>query len=330
MAKSNLREVHQSEIKAFRHCRQLHDYRYVQNLQRRKRPQPLIRGTIIHRMVEYFQHGKDPFLALKEAELEFGKLFREEREEYGDLIGDIRRLMTGYFEWYKRDPVLPIKIKGKLAVEIGFKVELIKGVLYYGGKIDAVAQTRDKRKWIKDTKSHKTLPEGDVNVADLQTILYAWALEKAHGIVVDGIAWDYVRYKAPTIPELLKSGELSRSKIDTLWPVYLDEIKRHKLDPRDYKEMEKKLEGKEASFYVRAYLPYRRDSALVKTVLKEAERTSLEILEGKAPVRNLGRHCGWCEMKALCHAELRGLDASFIRKKEYQEKRDAEETQVEE
>lgn len=320
-------EVHQSEIKCYLECRQKHHYRYRERVERRRRPNPLIRGTIIHRMVELSRHNKDPMLALKEAEKKYAKLFREEQEEYGDIIGDIRRLMTAYFEWYKRDPIQPVMIKGKPAVELKFKVELAKGIVF-GGKIDEVGKSKDGRKWTKDTKSHKTLPKGDINYSDIQTLLYSWAVEKSHGIKVDGVAWDYIRFKAPAVPELLKStGELSKKNIDTIWPVYLEEIKRHKLDPNDYKDVKAKLEGKEASFFVRSYLPLH--PILVTNMLAQVTQVAKEIAEGKPPVRVIGRRCDWCEYYGLCQAEFRGLDDKFIRKADYQEKRDEKDVPIE-
>lgn len=318
--------VHQSTIKSYRHCRQQYHYRYMEKIERRRRPNPLIRGTIIHKMVELGSTGKDPFLALKAAAKQYDKLFREEKEEYGDLIGDIGRLMTGYFDWYAIDPVKPILLKGIPAVELNFSVELCKGV-QLEGKIDRVGTTRDKLRWLEDTKSHKTLPEGDINYSDIQTVLYTWAFEKQWDVKIDGILWNYIRYKAPTIPELLKSGELSHANIDTLWPVYADAIKRHKLDPKDYQDMKKKLEGKESSFFIRARLPVNKK--LHEAIRAEAIITAKEMQEERDPYRNIGRHCSWCEYAPLCQAELRGLDASIIRKKSYQAKQEHDEIEVE-
>lgn len=310
-------EVHQSSIKCYRTCRQMYHYRYHESLQRKRRPNPLVRGTIVHRMVELAQHSQDPFIALKEAEKKYGRLFAEEKEEYGDLIGDIRRLMSGYFTWYEHDPLKPIKVKGKLAVELPFLVPLAPGIVL-GGKIDRVAASRDKRRWLEDTKSHKTLPEGDMNYSDIQTALYQWALEKAHGIAIDGIAWNYIRYKPPAIPEKLASGELTRRNIDTTWSVYLAEIKHQKLDPSDYEDMRDKLKGKEGTFFVRSYLP--TNPKIIANIVEEATITAVEMKQGLSPVRTIGRHCDWCEYRGLCQAELRGLDAAAVRRLDYETK----------
>lgn len=316
-------EVHQSEMKCYLHCRQQHFYRYVEKIIRRKRPKPLVRGTIIHRMVELHQIGENPFAALSEAETKYKKLFREEQEEYGDLIGDIRRLMTSYFDWYKRDPIKAMKVNGKPAVELKFKVDFAPGVVL-AGRIDRVGESRDTRSWLEDTKSHNTLPEGGINATDYQTVLYHWAFGIQYKVKLDGIAWNYIRYKPPTIPKLLGSGELSKAKnIDTMWSVYREAIEDNKLDYRDYDDMRKILEGREATFFIRSYLPV--NTALSKSIIESARTVALEIRDLPKPVRHLGRHCGWCEYSLLCNAEMRGLDSKYMRKVDYMPKEDEDE-----
>lgn len=314
-------EVHQSHIKCYLRCRQQEHYRYRENLQRRKRPNPLIRGTIIHEMIEYRAGGKSPNIPLRAAEKEYAKLFREEKEEYGDLIGDIRLLMNHYFKWYDRDPIKPIKIKGKSA-EHSFKVDLCKGIVL-GGKIDLVGELRDERRWIVDHKSHKTLPKGDIYYSDIQGILYAWAFPIQYKMKVDGVVWNYIRFKSPTIPEVLKNGEMSRRQIDTLWPVYSDALISEGLNPKDYDDMKTKLEGNEASFFQRAYMPAHK--SLITTVLEETKEIAQEMKQQKKPVRHLGRHCTWCEFYELCQAELRGYDAAAIRRVKFTERDNAKE-----
>jgi hypothetical protein len=307
--------VSQSKVKAWRECRQKYHYKHVEKLERRRRPLPLTWGTIAHSMIERFVAGRDPWPALKEAEKKYAKMFREEREEYGDIVGDLRRLFTGYFEWYKRDPIITVPIKKRMA-EHPFELVIAPGITLTG-KIDQLGRTRDKRQWLVEHKNHRVLPQGDINYSDIQSMSYCWVMPKVFGITPDGVAWNYIRRKGPTVPELLKSGELSHSSIDTFWPVYLDAIKKHKLDPKDYKDMKEKLEGKEASFFVRAYLPVNK--TILNTVVSELITTATEMSKGAPVVRTLGRHCQWCSYYNLCQAELKGLDASYIRKTEYQE-----------
>jgi PD-(D/E)XK nuclease superfamily protein len=308
--------VSQSKIKCWRECRKKFEYRYTQEIERKRIPQPLVRGRIIHNMIEAALKGKNPWDAWRAAKKLYAKLFREEQEEYGDLIGDLQRLMTGYFDWYKRDPIQPILVKGQRA-EIEFEVKLMPEI-NLKGKIDQFGRTKDGRKWLIDHKSVKQLPEGDIVYSDIQTVLYVWA----DLTPVNGIAYNYIRAKGPTVPEVLKSGEMSRRAIDTLWPVYNQALIDAKLDPRDYDDMREKLRGKESEFFTRVYLPV--NPHITNQLLAEARVTASEIHNHKQKdiVRTPGRHCKWCEYYNLCNAELRGLDADYMRKKEYQEKKD--------
>src|SRR5690606_39933820 len=64
-------------------------------------------------------------------------------------------------------------------------------------------------------------------------------------------------------------------------------------------------------------LPVNED--IIEPIVRDAKRTSLEIYYlKKFPTRNLTFMCSrWCDFYQLCTAELRGLDTSFIREREY-------------
>jgi hypothetical protein len=271
-------------------------------------------------MIEAHLCGKDPWLPWRSMKRKHSKLFREEVEEYGDLPEQIKILMEGYFRWYKKDPLrfIPLKRGGKKA-EHELKVQLTPRIIL-GLKIDAIGVTKDKLRWLIDHKSHKTIPTGDLPYTDIQTMLYCWALEQEN-FKVDGVAWNYIRVKTPTLPQPLKAGGLSKAKsIDTTWGVYKSEIKRLGLKLSDYKDMKELLIDKEADFYTRLYMPINR--TLMNNLKEEMTQAAREMIAEKPPIRNIERHCDWCEFKNLCQGELRGLDVNWIRKNEYQEKGD--------
>ena len=138
----------------------------------------------------------------------------------------------------------------------------------------------------------------------------------------DGVLWDYIRSTSPSIPRLLKSGELSQAAIDTLPEIYLKAIKENRLNPRDYQEKLKELEGNRSSFFQRVFMP--TCSELSKQLLSETVETAKEMQERgeKDCTRNLTRDCSWCEYESLCRAELTGIDADFIRKREFEKRGD--------
>lgn len=318
--------VHQSTIKCWRKCRRLYHYRYVERIEKRKPPAPLMRGTVVHEMIEAHANGTDVWAPVEAFKKRYAKLFAEEREHYGDLVGEIERLMSGYFEWYKKDPLVPFSlVKGGPKAEHKFSVNLTPSIILEG-KVDLAAHDRMKRKWLTDHKTHKQLPQGDIKYSDIQSALYCWALECEYPkLKFDGVAWNYIRWKAPVIPDLLKDGSMSRRKnIDTTWAVYRQAVKDAGLDPKDYADMKQELDGKEGDFYVRSYLPVNR--TITENLLEEARVTAREMKRkgGRDKTRTIEKHCSWCEFYNLCQAELRGLDADFIRKHDYKEKVDEE------
>jgi hypothetical protein len=288
-------------------------------------------------MVEAHANGVDPWKPHKKAAKEFGRLFSEERETYGDLIGDIEKIMQGYFKWYEKDPLTPLKSKKtKKLAEHKFHMPLTKDIVAEG-KIDMVARSRDRRVWLTDHKSVMRMPNDQGRYSDLQAVIYNRALPMLGFPESDGVCWNYIRAKPPTVPEQLKNGELSkRQNIDTTWEIYLGEIKRHKLDPHDYKDMKKLLEGKEGDFFERVYLPRNKDieENMIDDAVVDAMqmKAAVEQNDKKFFTRSIeDQKCNMCSFKTLCQAELRGLDWEYVIKSDFKvEKKDDEENEEEE
>lgn len=305
----------QSKIKAWRSCKRKYYYQHVLHLVPRSPPNPLVRGTIIHSMLEEFIAGKDAWKAWGEAQKTYGKLFKQQREEYGDIPGDIEALMSSYFKWYARDPLTYYEVDGNYS-EHFFQVPLTPGIIMQG-TIDSAAHTRDKRFWMVEHKSHREIPRGDIKYSDIQSAIYTWIMPQVGLPKPDGVMWNYIRMKRPTVPEVLKSGEMSRRDIDTTWDVYEAALKAAKLDPKDYADMKSKLANKEAEFFVRQALPINK--TIVETILEEATTTAREIKRkaGVDKTRTIDRQCTYCQYYLLCQAELRGLDHKAILKHQF-------------
>lgn len=308
-----------SRLKAWRRCHRLYWYRYILFLKRKRPRVQLIRGTILHEMLNARAQGKDPFKILAEYEKKYKALFLEEREEYGDLIGDCRKIFTTYASTYKNDGMTVI------ASEHEIRVPLIPGVAEFKGTIDRVLlEKKVKRRWISDSKSHKNIPGEEVRFSDLQTVFYQWAWNLVNPRrPADGVMWDYLRTKLPAEPEVLKSGKLSqRANIDTTYEVASAAVaahcKRTKEDPKDYAEWLAELKGREGKFLKRVFLPS-PPRVMIDTIVAEMKLTAGEIVQRAESdhSRNLTKDCSWCEFRDLCHAELRGQDSDFVRKTEF-------------
>ncbi len=308
--------VTQSMITTFRKCARKYHNRYVLEIGKKAPPLPLFRGTIIHEMIDARATGiKDPMVVLKRYAKEFKTLLREQREEYGDLIEDCRRIFFAYARHWQ-DEELTYEFS-----EIPAFTDLT-GEIRFAGTLDKLVLDKQGRRWIMDHKTHKNFPDEGQRMADVQLVLYVWAWNRWNPEKkVTGIIWDYIRTKTPTVPHLLKNGELSQAKIDTDYATYMKAIKEHDLDPKDYREILTKLENQTSPFFQRIHLP-NPSQALIDSVVGDAQDTATMIVKlGKVlKTRNLSRDCGWCEFNALCQAEIRGLDVNFVLKSRYEHK----------
>lgn len=324
-----------SRLKTWRRCHRLYNYRYRQFLVRRAPRVQLLRGSILHEMLD--AHVKNCIskmtldLGLKAAaevlrryEKEYGKLFKEQQDEYGDLIGDCRQLFSNYVETYSDDRMQVI------ASEQTIRFELIPGKVEFKCTVDRVMMDSSKpkrRRWLLDTKSHKNLPGEDARFYDLQLgVLYFWAWNRENRRrPADGIIWDYIRTKLPSTPEVLQSGKLSqRANIDTTYAHAAETVRDHcnrtGESPKAYAKWLESLKGREEKFLKRVFLPS-PPRVMIDTLVDEMKSTALEI--HMAPDRDersiIGgpMGCSSCEFRDLCMAELRGQDANFIRQSEF-------------
>lgn len=313
--------VSQSKVKTWRACKRKYFYKYIRNLMRKRKAKPLLRGTVVHLMIEAKIEGRDPWEVYHEQMKVYGKLFVEEIEEYGDLPEELRLMMEGYFAYYKKDPLRYIKHDGR-KTEWPFEVDLCKGIVFKG-RVDTAARTRDKRVWLVEHKSHKQIPVSEFKFTDIQSVSYSWVLPQIGLPEVDGVCWDYIRAKPPAVPDQLKDGSITRKKsIDTTWAVYAATLKAHGKKLSDYKDMKELLEGKEQDFYRRVFLPL--SDTVKATMVDELQVTAKEMRRrgGKYTTRTIDKHCDWCEYSDICRAELVGLDADFIEKTNYKQRED--------
>jgi RecB family exonuclease len=308
-----------SMVKSYRRCPKQYEFKYKQNLQRKKPAAPLIRGTILHEMLHARATPKmKASKILAEYDAKFGELFREEREEYGeDFLGDIKRVYDGYLREYGSDE----KIRFESSEE-EISSEITKGIVYRGHIDKRIVTLADSRRWLMDHKTHKSIPEEKQRLTDYQILMYLWCYNTENPKKkADGIVWDYIRTKPPTIPETLKAGGLTqRANLDSDVSTYLRELNRLKLDQKPYAEYLASLAKRERGrFYQRIFLPA-PSKAITNEIVTDFIETSKTMHTVKRFPRNLTRDCSWCEYYRLCNAELRGLDHGFVRNAEFEEK----------
>lgn len=304
-----------------------HHYKYYQGLRRKTKARPLYLGSSIHSLLEGYIERGNWLAELSQIKVEYRKLMPEEKAEFGDIPQLAEDTVKGYLSYYREDgAVYPVRKRGRRTeLEVRF---YLTNQIQFLGYIDAYPQIGGLN-WIEDHKTCKRVPDEDTRYADLQLLLYVWAAPKANLPKPDGVLWDYLRTKPPTIPERLKSGAFSRnSKIDTTYDVYMNTVESV-LGPKEaaeYEEFAETLKGREERFYRRIFLPNPRKE-MVEMVVEDMIKSANEILDHgrESKVRNMTRDCKQCPYYLLCQAEVRGLDSEFIRKSEYTVKEGYEE-----
>ncbi len=318
-----------SEVSSYRRCPKQWEYRYLKRIKRKFKGVRLLRGEILHEMLNAYVNskiikgydGNDPWDVLEEYADKFGAYFEEERDMHGDIIGDCGKIFEGYLRKYRKDPLTYEASEIKVELDLS---KLGSGAINvtFIGFIDKIARDAQDRRWIVDHKFLKSIPTADDRFAELQLLLYVWAygMENPKD-KLDGVCWDYARAKAPTEPEVLKSGELSKRKnLDCDPYTYLKVIRRERLDAKQYVDMLELLEGKEDTFFERVFLPKPSTNMIIE-VVNDFLQTAAEIQakrDGGRCARSMSTfNCNTCEFRTLCEAEVRGLDSDFIMKSEY-------------
>lgn len=317
-----------SRIKLYRRCHYAHHLKYNENLARKRRAIPLLRGQILGEMLDARAMPilkQDPYKILKKYSKLYDRLFDEEKEKYGDVPGDIRKIYDGYARKYANEDFEYLTHEEFIALDLTKDIRFI-------GYIDKRVKDTNGRQFLMDHKSHKNIPNEDQRFSDLQKIFYVWAFNDTHKSEhITGFIWDYLRTKAPTVPQLLKSGELSQAQnIDTDYWTYLTAIKQNRLDVKKYTETLRRLKQQADRTYIRITNP-NPAKVTIDILVKELKETAIEIHSEKRRDRNMTRMCPHdCDFYKLCRAEISGHDSAYVRKAEYEEREPDEREEAEE
>lgn len=289
--------------------------KFERGLQKRKIKRPFMFGTIAHNMIEASYKGKDPFKVLDKIELDNRRMFKKEIEMYGNIIEDMRDIMTDYFDYWGDDLKVVKGPDGEKA-EHEFRIELEDG-LWFTGKIDAIGKAKGMR-WLVEHKTFARMPSEDERWRNVQGSVYFKALYELGYKRIDGVLWDYISSKAPALPmERLKNGAFSQRKISTL-PARFDRwLADEKLKKKDYAKLRDEAMQNRSNWFIRVYSPVK--PRVVDNIWDNFLDTAKEIADNHAVKQdmNIGRHCSWCDFQPLCKAEMTGADVDWLIEREY-------------
>lgn len=306
-----------SRVKLWRRCHYAHHLKYHEKLTRKRRAVPLLRGEILGQMLDARAFPtlvkKSPERILRKYSKQYAQLWAEEKEKFGDVPGDIAKLFDGYNRKYANENLEYLSFEEFIALD------LVKDIRFIG-YIDKRVKDANGRMFLMDHKSHRVIPSEDQRFTDLQKVFYVWAYNDTNSSKqATGFIWDYIRTKAPVIPETLVRGGLSQRKdMDTDYWTYLGELKRQKLDITPYMDFLAMLKKKADTRYIRVTMP-NPSKKLIDTLVADLKATAIEIHTSKSKDRNMTRMCpSDCDFYNLCRAEVSGLDADYVRKNEYE------------
>lgn len=318
-----------SAVQAWRQCQQLYDYSYVQQLRPKAEEAAPTLGRALHRYLELYYgylQAREPVAEAHRAAYEtMQHEYAREATAMGnaayaagltglaeELFGVTDRAVATAERYYHTRGKADATDWQVLHVERWLTTPLDKGI-DTPTRLDLITADQRGRVWLWEHKTLKEVPPQTRRMKDLQTTLYAALAEQELGIKIEGVVWNYLRTKLPTVPEELKSGLLTKRKdLDTTWGTYLREIERLGQAPEMYDDVRQRLDGREeTAFFVRIEQPlYQSERVLLRDFVATA-RTIKAVYESGAafvPVRTIDRHCDWCSMNKLCEAVITGGD----------------------
>lgn len=324
-------------------CEMAYWQRYILGLERRDKTVPLSRGIVLHNYFESYYNGlkngisaydshtnalyaMDVVAQTEVAKYEMLADIIDDPDQYNDFINmpeACQRIAVRYFEARGRDDAAKYEI---LFVEERALVTLAPGIQSVG-VIDLVTRHRDSglvKIW--EHKTTANIPPTEIRLRDLQTLLYSAKLEALHGLVPQGITWNYVRTKEPTVPKILKKGDISVAKdIDSTWGVYSAAVVDSGGDPDDvrYATLRARLQPRELEvFFPRIEhvtimnVDYVLDN-YIATARQIKRKINMWERKIELPRMHLSRDCRWCQFSQLCMVRLTDGDIDDIIKLRY-------------
>ena len=337
-----------SQLQTFMSCQWKWKYNYIDKIKPRVDKTYLTIGKLCHKgmQVAMQQMWKDQRSGVYQEYLTNGqwiawmqegvKAMKEEYSQYmvetpllDEEIPDMEQLWLdaesvfkqafAEFEPWKYEVVTVIKDGVEQpALELHFLVPC-KPTMGMHGFIDAILKdTTTGSTWCTDYKFRRSLSPDEEEAYNIQNAVYSYAC-RMMGITITGtMTWQHCNTPA-TDPQILKSGEISRSKIKTTWEHYKNFCKEHGVDWQNYTEMEEKLSDIE---WFRATYEYRND----ETIQNIWDLCVIPIaIQVKSARRSIAWHyrsmypwnCKMCQYQSLCQAELRNYDTQAIIEREY-------------
>lgn len=318
-------EVHISEVNCFRRCRlQWHfSSRNRMNLERSDPYSPFFIGSAIHYAIAaYYTSGLEgaqdalaAYLARVTESLGGYGLTEGQWDQINEDIALCRGMVKNYARWAKENDYFTV------APELPVLVDM--GDWTFRGTADGLIHTDKGKYLLSEVKTARSLPDSSGPLFfDNQHIAYLWATAQDPtyaDIEISGVLYTFLRKKLPTVPNVLKSGQLTRRKLTTTYETYLQALKDHGLDPKDYEDYLRGLKEQESPFFTRFTMP--RNKARIKRFEKDFLATVDIMLNDPKIFPSPTRwSCPRCPYAPLCKMYLNGRSIKPLLEKGYKQR----------
>lgn len=342
--------VSYSAVQTIRECEQRYFYAYVKKLKPKVERPALELGSMIHAYFDsYYGALINPASKVSVKSLNslhsqcldklnrlYGKKLRgladlarsasldDVAAEYAAMPKMVESLARAYHRVHGLNDIRQHQI---VAVEQFFELPAAPNIVL-PGKIDMITRTREGY-WLWEHKTTGNVPEKGTRFRDLQTLLYAVAVEELHGIKLCGIVWNFVRTKPPHPPAALQKGGISVAKDQvTTKELVLEALLKYGLATKEYSAFLQEVQRRERMvMFPRFSLPIvQQESVLLRDYLQTAARIEyIGTNDDYPPVRSIGISCDWCPFVKLCQAVITGGDEDDLRRRHFLPQRDEEE-----
>lgn len=316
-------EITVNELNTYLRCRRMHDITSAnrQSLMRLGTPAPALHvGSGFHYVVaKFLVDGQDPEDALREFFAESTKridadylrrvgtmMSTQERNIIDEDRLMMLQLIRTYFDRFGTDN--PIKPYEHIASEVTFRIPLVSDYdIWLIGTIDQVVLDPDGNPVPLERKTYSRKPDKKNWRFNHQLYGYACALSVLTGKPVNYGLYDGIRKKAPTVPQILKNGTVSRKWIDTTAQMYREavELAHDGKVPMQYLDILNRLAARDHSpenaFTTRFRVPIFRRS--MQRWWSDARAVAMEAAHNPNPIPNFEwQGCPMCRVKDLCYA----------------------------
>lgn len=339
-----LPEIHISDVRTFRSCRRKWDWTSL--LRRGLEPivtyAPFFTGRAIHESFEDYHAGKKPLLEafdeyvkreLKVLEELNGSLWPQEQQTLDEQVTLARALLMHYLMWQEVDDgVYRDSNLEFLELEYDFSVPArtpdgnVSDKFSYGGKFDGfVHHIPSDTYWLWETKTTRSIKEFLRSLpTDEQSALYLYAARQVFDKPIEGVIYNLLRKKAPTVPNKLKSGLLSKaSNIDTTPFFYKYCIQSDMPDWGEdeieefYGDILATLQPKTYEFFLR--YPIKKTDVEIANIVNGIYQTGLEMINPDTAIYPCPGwlSCNYCNFKSPCLTMTQGQNYEVLLNAEY-------------